>query len=451
MLDKPADAAARLTEPRRPPLDFQAHLADLEARGLLVRIDRPIDKDTELHPLVRWQFLGGIAENERRAFLFTNVVDGKGRRYDIPVAVGALAASPDIYAVGMGQPVANIGQAWMRAIANPIAPVAVASAPCQEVVVTGDDLRRPGGGLARLPVPVSTPGFDAAPYLTATLCVTRDPDSLIQNMGTYRAALKATDRLAVRMVAQPSGGAGGYRHWLKYRERRAAMPIAIVIGCAPVVMFTGPQKLAVDLDELAVAGALAGAPIRTVKARTVDLMVPADAEIVIEGSIDPERLEPEAPFGESNGYVALEAYNMPMQVTAITHKRAPVFTSIISQVTPSESSVIKKVAYEPLFLNHLRGTLAVKGIRRVVMHERLTNLRPVIFLQFAAETPRSEVWRGLSGASTLMAGCGKIVVAVSEDVDPESTDAVLWSLAYRSNPIEDVHISPYRGGVQGAQ
>ncbi len=416
-----------------------------------MRIERPMDKDTELHPLVRWQFLGGVAENERRAFLFTNVIDAKGRRYDMPVAVGALAASPEIYAVGMGRKVEEIGAAWMRAIANPIAPVEVAAAPCQEVVVTGEELRKPGGGVAALPVPVSTPGFDSAPYLTATLCVTRDPDSLVQNMGMYRAALKATDRLAVRMVARPSGGAGGYYHWLKYNERRTPMPIAIVIGAAPVVSFTGPQKLAIDLDELAVAGGLAGQAIRMVKAKTVDLMVPADAEIVIEGLIDPEKLEPEAPFGESNGYVALEAYNMPMQVTAITHKRAPVFCSIISQVTPSESSVIKKVAYEPLFLNHLRSGLSVKGIRRVVMHERLTNLRPVIFLQFAAETPRSEVWRGLSGASTLMANCGKIVIAVSEDIDPQSVDAVLWSLAYRSNPIEDVHISPYRGGVQGAQ
>ncbi len=450
MLDKSADASIRPPE-FRPARDFQAHLADLEARGLLVRVERPIDKDTELHPLVRWQFLGGIPENKRRAFLFTNVIDGKGRRYDMPVVVGALAASPDIYAVGMGQPVANIGQAWMKAIANPIAPVEVASAPCQEVVVTGDDLRQPGGGVARLPVPVSTPGFDAAPYLTATLCITRDPDSGIQNMGMYRAALKATDRLAVRMVARPSGGAGGYYHWLKYNERRAPMPIAIVIGAAPVVVFTSPQKLAVDLDELSVAGGLAGAPIRVVKCKTLDLVVPADAEIVIEGFIDPEKLEPEAPFGESNGYVALEAYNMPMQVTAITHRRAPVFSSIISQVTPSESSVIKKVAYEPLFLDHLRNGLSIKGIRRVVMHERLTNLRPVIFLQYAAETPKSEVWRGLSGASTLMPNCGKIVIAVSEDIDPESTDAVLWSLAYRSNPIEDVHISPYRGGVQGAQ
>ena len=84
---------------------------------------------------------------------------------------------------------------------------------------------------------------------------------------------------------------------------------------------------------------------------TVDLDVPADAEIVIEGLIDPDLLEPEGPFGESHGHVALEDFNMSMQVTAITHKRAPVFVSIISQVTPSESSVLKKVAMEPLFLD----------------------------------------------------------------------------------------------------
>ena len=434
----------------RPRLDFQEHIADLEAQGLLVRVDRPINKDTELQPLVRWQFLGGMPEDQRRAFLFTHVVDSKGRRYDMPVVVGALAASPRIYAVGMGKPVAEIGATWMHAIANPIPPVVVSAPACQQVVITGDALRTPGGGLARLPVPISTPGFDAAPYLTATLCITRDPDNGIQNMGTYRAALKATDRLGVRMVARV-GGAGGYVHWLKYRERKEPMPIAIVVGCAPVVFFTGPQKLAIDADELGVAGALAGEAIRTAKCVTIDLEVPADAEIVIEGVIDTAMLEPEAPFGESNGYVALEAFNMPMRVTAITHKHAPVFTAIISQVTPSESSVVKKVAYEPLFLAHLRDSLSIRSVTRVVMHEPLSNLRPVIFVQFARGALRSEVWRGLQGAATLRPECGKIVIAVSEDIDPESTDAVFWSLAYRSNPIEDVQIAPYRRGVQGSQ
>src|SRR4029450_2314510 len=145
----------------------------------------------------------------------------------------------------------------------------------------------------------------------------------------------------------------------------------IVVGCAPVAMFTGGMKLAVDLDEMAVAGALAGAPMRMAKAVSVDLHVRADAEIVIEGLIDPDLLEPEGPFGESHGHVALEDFNMSMQVTAITHKRSPVFASIISQVTPSESSVLKKVAMEPLFFTHLRHRLGIKEIRRVVLHEPL--------------------------------------------------------------------------------
>jgi UbiD family decarboxylase len=447
MLDKRAAHPAG-AKSSGPPPDLQEHLRRLEAAGLLLRIDRAIDKDSELHPLVRWQFQGGLAEDARRAFLFTNVVDGEGRRYDVPVAIGALAASARIYAIGMGRPVEEIGDAWMQAIANPIAPVIVSAAPCQEVVITSDALRQPDGGLKLLPVPISTPGYDAAPYLTATLCITRDPETGIRNMGTYRAQLKATDRLGVRMAARP-GGAGGYLHWQKYRKLKQPMPIAIVVGCAPVVMFTGPQKLPIDCDEMAVAGALAGAPIRTIKGVTVDLDVPADAEFVVEGFIDPELLEPEGPFGESHGHVALEGYNMSMQVTAVTHKRKPVWLSILSEVTPSESSVMKRVAYEPRYLSHLRDTLAIKGVRRVVMHETLSNLRKIVFVQFVAGVPRTEIWRALHGAATLQADIGKYVIGVSEDIDPENPDAVFWSLAYRANPIEDVHIAPYRSRGHG--
>ena len=446
MLDKRAAEAA--VKASGPPLDLHEHLRRLEAEGLLVRIDRAIDKDSELHPLVRWQFQGGLREDERRAFLFTNVVDGGGRRYNVPVAVGALAASARIYALGMGRPVDEIGDAWLRAIANPIAPTRVTTAACQEVVISGDALRQPDGGLKLLPVPISTPGFDAAPYLTATLCITRDPETGVRNMGTYRAQLKATDRLGVRMASRP-GGAGGYLHWQKYRKLKQPMPIAIVVGCAPVVMFTGPQKLPIDCDEMAVAGALAGAPIRTVKALTVDLDLPANAEFVVEGVIDPELLEPEGPFGESHGHVALEAYNMSMQVTAITHKRNRVWLSILSEVTPSESSVMKRVAYEPRYLAHLRDTLAIKGVRRVVMHETLSNLRKILFVQFAPSVPRTEIWRALHGAATLQADIGKYVIGVSEDIDPDNLDAVFWSLAYRANPIEDVHIAPYRSSGHG--
>src|SRR5438270_14068447 len=112
MLDKANNPPAPAQETARPPQDFQEHLARLEARGLLTRIDRPINKDTELHPLVRWQFQGGLAEDARRAFLFTNVTDGAGRRYEMPVVVAALGASPRIYSIGMGRPVEEIEAAW---------------------------------------------------------------------------------------------------------------------------------------------------------------------------------------------------------------------------------------------------------------------------------------------------------------------------------------------------
>ncbi|MDE0001915.1 MAG: UbiD family decarboxylase, partial [Rhodospirillaceae bacterium] len=168
--------------------DFQDHLARLDARGLLRRIDRPIDKNTELHPLVRWQYQGGLGESERSAFLFTRVTGPGGRAYPMPVAVGALAATPEIYAVGMGVAVEEIGARWLHAMKNPVPPVSVNSPPCQQFVIQGDALTGPGGGLDALPVPISTPGYDAAPYLVATLAITRDPDTGVRNMGTYRAA-----------------------------------------------------------------------------------------------------------------------------------------------------------------------------------------------------------------------------------------------------------------------
>src|SRR5665647_1322114 len=103
--------------PQNAPADLQEHLARLEELGLVTRIDRRIDKDSELHPLVRWQFQGGLHESQRRAFLFTNVVGAKGETFDIPVLVGGLAASSAIYAAGLGVPVDEIGKVWVRAMA----------------------------------------------------------------------------------------------------------------------------------------------------------------------------------------------------------------------------------------------------------------------------------------------------------------------------------------------
>jgi len=437
-------------EARRSYDDLNEHLEKLAERNLLYRIDRAINKDSEMHPLVRWQYRGGIPEAHRKAFLFTNVTDSTGRSYtDGQVAIGALAGNREIYALGMKKAVKDIGEAWLDAIANPIPPREITEAPCQEAVLSGDDIQGAGKGLDALPIPISTPGFDVGPYFTAALCVTVDPDNKIQNMGVYRGNLKSANRVVIMM--ERSTLAGGYMHWLKYQKSGKPMPIAVVLGAPPIVEFTGPQKLPLDFDELTVAGGLAGEPINVVRCKTCDLLVPAEAQVIIEGTIDIENLEPEGPFGESHGYMALEEYNFIMTVTCITRRKSYIVTSMISQVTPAESSVIKKVAYEPLYLSHLRDHLNIKGVRAVSMHEPLTNLRRFLFLTIEKNTPKTEIWRALHGAAAFTPAIGKFCVAIDEDIDPENTDQVLWAMAYRCNPRLDVEVFPYRGKGHGPE
>jgi UbiD family decarboxylase len=422
--------------------DLHDHVLALHRAGLLIVVDEPINKDSEMHPLVRWQYRGGIAESDRRAFLFTQATDGNGVHYDIAVLVAGLAANPDVYRIGFDRPLHEIGPAWVKALTAPVEPRVVAAAPCHEICIVGDALDAAGAALDGLPVPISTPGFDNAPYLSAGHYITKDPDSGRQNVGNYRGQIKAPRRLGMNPSVELR--AGIYAHWLKYKARREPMPCAVVVGCPPLVSYAAVQKLPEDLDELAVAGGLASAPMNVVRAKTVDLLVPAEAEIVIEGLIDTEFLEPEAPFGESHGYVNLQEYNAFMNVTAITRRRNAILTSFISQVTPSESSVIRRVAMEPLFLHLLRAVLGVNAVKRVAMHEPLTSLYAVIGIQFARGAAETEIWRALNGASTLHRFAGKWIIAVDEDIDPHNADALFWAMSYRCQPQHDLVVVPHK-------
>ncbi len=423
--------------------DLHEHIEELRRQDLLVEIDREIDKDTEMHPLVRWQFRGGIAEKDRKAFLFTNVTDATGRRFDIPVLVGGLAGNRAIYRTGIGCELGEIKDTWIRAIANPVPPRVVepAEAPCREVVREGEELVN-GFGLDAIPVPISTPGWDNAPYFSSSHFITRDPVTGVQNMGNYRAMVKAPARLGMNPSTELR--TGGYMHWLEWKKLGKPMPVAVVVGAPPVVSFTAVQKVPESADELAVSGGLAGAPLNVVACKTVDLVVPAEAEIVIEGFVSTELLEPEAPFGESHGHVNLQEYNAYLDVTAITRRRKAVMTSWVSQVTPSESSTIKRPAYEARQIEHLRDHLGIKGIRHVATHEPLTSLHKLMVVVVERGVPRTEIWRALYGVASLRQAEGKWIIAVNEDIDPDDTDAVFWAMSYRCKPHNDVEILKHK-------
>ena len=421
--------------------DLHEHIAELRRHGLLLEIDRQINKDTEMHPLVRWQFRGGIPEEDRKAFLFTNIVDSKGRKFEIPVLVCGLAGNRAIYRLGMRCELDELKNAWIRAIGNPVEPRLVDSAPCQELVFSGADLLN-GNGLDAIPVPISTPGWDNAPYFSSSHFITKDPATGIQNMGNYRGMLKAPNRLGMNPSTELR--TGGYMHWLEWKKLGKPMPVAVVIGAPPVVSFTAVQKVPESTDEFAVSGGLAGAPLNVVKCASVDLVVPAEAEIVVEGYVSTELLEPEAPFGESHGHVNLQEYNAYLDVTAITRRRNAVMTSWVSQVTPSESSTIKRPAYEARQIEHLRDHLGIRGVRHVSTHEPLTSLHKLIVVVVERGVPRTEIWRALYGVASLRQAEGKWIIAVNEDIDPDDTDAVFWAMSYRSKPHNDVEILKHK-------
>jgi 4-hydroxy-3-polyprenylbenzoate decarboxylase len=242
---------------------------------------------------------------------------------------------------------------------------------------------------------------------------------------------------------------GGYVHWLKWKALGKPMPCAVVLGCPPAVSFTAVQKLPEHVDELHVTGGLLGQPLDVVKARTVDLLVPAEAEIVIEGHVSTEFLEPEAPFGESHGHVNLQEYNGYMDVTAITRRRDAVITSWVSQVTPSESSCIKRPAYEAAQMIHLRDHLGIRGVHKVITHEPLTSLHRLIVIQFDKGVPQTEIWRALYGVASFRRAEGKWIVAVDRDIDADNSDAIFWAMSYRCKPHRDVQMLAHKDEGHG--
>jgi len=414
--------------------DLREYMDALEEKGKLVRMSQPINKDTELHPLVRLQFRG-LPEEERKTFYFDNVYDAQGKKYSIPVVIAALGASPQVYSVGMMCEVEEIGQKWQQAMANPIEPVIVEEGPVQEVVLTGDSLLE-RGGLDEFPIPLSTPGWDVAPYITSPYWITKDPETGVRNMGTYRAQLKSPTTTGL-YVAKCFRGIG--YHWRKARSMGKPLEAAVVIGASPNIGYTSVSQMPTDVDELTVAGGIAGEPVELVKCKTVDLEVPAHAEIVLEGEISTEELEPEAPFGEATGIVGQGEMGLIFTIKCITHRREPIWQAFLSQFPPSESSVIRQIACANLIPGRMRNELNMPFIRQAGVHFTNGSDRYVV-LQVDKDTDKAEVWRALEAMPVTFPAFSKVVVAVDEDIDPQNANLVNWAITFRSQPHRDVRI-----------
>lgn len=415
----------------RIPRDLRDQLKILEERGKLARVTRKINKDTELHPLVRWQFRG-LEEKDRKAFLFENVTDCRGKSYAMPVLVGAIAGSQEIYDLGLGCAEGESEERWKKALGASIPPGVVSSGPVHEVVHLGTGLLE-HGGLDEFPVPISTPGFDNAPYLNSVIWTVRDPETGVRNMGVYRGQLKSPLRTGI-MASTIHDFA---RIWEKYNALGKPMEAAAVIGASPAVYLAAIEVLPLEVDEMAIAGGLLGEPVEVVKCKTVDLEVPATAEIVLEGRVRTDVLEPEGAFGEAHGYCDPRFLGMVFEVTAITHRKNPIFLSILSQLTPSESSKSKQRGYETEYLTYLRDQCSFKGVLQVTLCEDSLNRQFGI-----VRMKKQDSFEPMNVLLALVTKrqAPKVIVAVDEDIDGENPIAVNWAIVNRCQPHRDVKI-----------
>ena len=411
--------------------NLQEYLQELENNGKLVRVTEAVNKDTEMHPLVRLQFRG-LDEKDRKAFLFENIYDSKGEKYDIPVALCAMAGSTEIYALGMQCEPEEIAERWAFARAHPIAPVIASSGPVQETVIQGDELAKKG--LSRLPVPISTPGFDNAPYTTSSHWVSKDPETGVHNVGNYRGMIKSETKIGCFCASKKQGLR---QHVDKWRATGAkTMPTAVVIGVPPSVSYTAVSHIPHEISEYDIAGGIAGEPLELVKCKTVDLLVPAQAEIVIEGNISLEELEMEGPFGEFTGYMARRDYSYAMDVTCITMRQKPVYQAFFSQFPPSESSKLRRLGKE----NAIRRSLTERGFDNVLdIHVVEASGSWGVILVKIRKQNQDDGQKVLKMINDRL-DIGKICIVVDEDIDIYDPGAVYWALGFNMQPHRDVSI-----------
>ena len=393
----------------------------LDQIGKLRRIRDTVDRLWEPACLAKWMYQA-MPNDQRFGMLFENVAGS-----DIPLATGLLGASIETYALAIGVEPDKINEKWVQALLNPFSPVTVQNAKCQQVVHVGENAR-----LSDLPIPVWTPGKDIGPYITTNM-FTRDAETGAQGMGVYRTQVRDDHSVVVNL----SPGRQSFARTRSYTDQGKPAPIAWVIGAEPAVHLAAVANLPYCIDEIAVAGGLAGEPIEMVKAKTIDLMVPANAEIIIEGEIMPGEFAMEGPFGEFAGYMGPVGMKPVARITAITHRRDPIYYGYTSQMPPSESTVIQSLTNAGVILKTLQYDHGERGVHDVFIDLTFGGLLAHVIVSITTELPEDgkRIGRMVADMTAL-----KRVTVVDADVDIRDPVHLEWAMNSRFNPARDTII-----------
>jgi 4-hydroxy-3-polyprenylbenzoate decarboxylase len=411
--------------------DLREWLASVECLGQLQRIAAPVDCDQELGAV---NYLVASREGAP-SLLFENLRDHPGWR----VLSNSLGSSLERLAITYGlpaglRPIELIAEARARVSRRcPAVEVDSATAPVNATVLRGDDV-----DLTTIPAPKFWP-LDGGRYIgSATIVITQHPDTGALNLGTYRQMLHGPREVGLYI----SPGKDGLQHLQAAARRGQKLPVAAVYGLHPLFMVVGSQSFGANTNEYDVAGGIQGQPVQVVRGEITGLPIPAAAEVVVEGFVDPNAVRGEGPLGEFTGYYGRPAGTAPLlRVEALHLRRDPIHTAAMAAEYP--------VCEQALFIALSRAArlwddlerLGVPGIRGIYAHPAAASGFGLVAVSVEQRyAGHAAQVLAVAAQAPATAYYTKWIIAVDEDVDPSDLNQVLWALSVRCHPPADVEI-----------
>ncbi len=405
--------------------DLRQYVARLEREGKLTEVDAAVDWDLEM---------GGISrkaiDHKSGALLFNNIRGYPGQRVMANV-LGPGRPIHSLFALAAGlpgdTPVLDLIEWFGKKSNETIHPIIVDTAPCKENILKGEDI-----DLFRFPIP-RIHGIDGGRFIgTWHVDVIKDPDTGWVNWGMYRHQLHDKNRIGWLAIPAQHGPSIFYQ---KYEARDNPMPMAICIGPEPLSAIVASSGLPALTNEVDVVGAMQGEPVHLVKCETIDLEVPASAEIVIEGHVAPHERCLEGPFGEFTGYSSGGMAPRPVfHAQCVTFRNNPIFTMSNMGKPWDEFAIISSIVVSALLAEELRK----RGLPFRAVYAPPPSLAPIVSAKSAyagfVHSVASAIWSSKAGIYR------PYVILVGEDVDPTNLEEVFWCLTSRLHPHNGVHI-----------
>ncbi len=418
---------------------------EIERTGELTRITRPVSVDREIAEVADrcMKSPGGGP-----ALLFEHPVNGDGRQSAVPLAINLFGSMTRMsLALGVSE-LDEIGRriqelvklevpdGWRKKLAliprllelGKFPPRTVGSAPCREQMLADGEV-----DLSALPVITCWPG-DGGPYITLPQVVTKDPGTGTRNVGMYRVQVLDRNTVAMHWQRHKVGAA----HWREMAEKGERMPVAIVLGGDPASIYAASAPLPPNVDEYVFAGFLRRKPVRLTKCVSSDLKVPAEADIVLEGYIDPaEDLVLEGPFGDHTGFYSLADYYPAVHITHVTMRRDAVYPTTIVGRPPMEDYYLGH-ATERIFLPLLRLTVPEVVDYHMPAAGIFHNL---VFVSIHKQYP-GQAWKVMNALWGMgLMSLAKVLVILDAEVNVRDPDEAWWVALNNIDPERDVRFT----------